>query len=78
MELEVKPLVVPDKIPNVKPEFGGTCAVSMEILTLKPSPKKLPTACRGLAFKPHNVPGQKRMVCKKKKMMTKRSKWLML
>ena len=32
-ELEVKPLVVLDKIPNVQLEFGGTCAVSMEQLT---------------------------------------------
>ena len=64
MELEVKPLVVPDKIPNVQPEFGGTCAVSMEQLTLRPASKKCPTACRGQPFKPYNAPSQKRMVHK--------------
>ena len=64
MELEVQPLVVPDKIPNVQPEFGGTYVVSMEQLTLRPVSKKLPTAHRGQPFKPYNAPGQKRTVCK--------------
>ena len=64
MELEGKPLVVPDKITHVQQEFGGTFAVSMKPLTLRPACDKLPTACRGQPFKHYNAPSQKRIVRK--------------
>ena len=64
-EEEVKPLVVPDNIPKLDANVGGTCAVSMEPLVLRPPHEKLPTACTETPFNPYNAPGQKRVVHRK-------------
>ena len=58
-EEEVKPLIVPESIPKLDENVGGTCAVSMERLKIRPVHEKFPTACRGKPFKGYNAPGQK-------------------
>ena len=36
LEEVMKPLIVPEKIPKLDESVGGTCAVSMEQLVLRP------------------------------------------
>ena len=64
LEEDMKPLIVLNKIPKLDESVGGTCAVSMKQLVLRPVHNKLPTAHRGKLFKGYNAPGQKRVVRK--------------
>ena len=57
---DVKPLVVPENVLKENQAGGGSCAVSMEPLVIRPVCYKLPTARRGTLFRPYNAPGQKR------------------
>ena len=59
LEEDMKPLIVPEKIPKLDESVDGTCAVSMEQVVLRPVHKKLPTTHRGKPFKGYNAPGQK-------------------
>ena len=56
----VKPLVIPKNVPKENQAGGGSCAVSMEPLVIRPVRYKLPTARRDTLFRPYNAPGQKR------------------
>ena len=57
---DVKPLIVPDKLLKENKAGGGSYAVSMEHLVIRPVCNKLPTARRGTQFRPYNAVGQKR------------------
>ena len=62
---DVKPFVVPKNVPKENQAGGGSCAVSMEPLVIRPACEKLPTARRGTLFRTYNAPGQKRpQICK--------------
>ena len=61
----MKPLIVPDKLLKKNKAGGGSCAVSMEHLVIRPVCNKLPTARRGTQFRPYNAAGQQRpQICK--------------
>ena len=57
---DVKPLVIPKNVPKENQAGGGSCAVSMEHLVIRPAHDKLPTARRSTPFRPYNAPGKKR------------------
>ena len=48
-ENAVKPLVMPDQIPENE-AGGGLCSVDMEVMSLRPVVKQEPTARRGVPF----------------------------
>ena len=48
-EKEVKPLVVPNQIPENQ-AGGGPCSVDMEVMSLRPMVRQQPTARQGVPF----------------------------